>query len=651
MKRFLFIALFICSSVASIAQSEIDSIQRILAEKLHDTTRVNHLVNLGKLMIDNNPDTVRQIAEEAITLSNQEHFESGLLMAYNLIGNVLQRKGDSDSAMYFYLKVDEIAKRTNDLKGQAIVVNNIGILQTYKGDYSAALTSYLKAYELENELNDTIGMAEAYNNIGVVHYYMGDMDNTLKYFKKSVQLSDAVNDLKTLKKGYINIGAIHQYRKEFDEALEFYTKGLRIAEKINDEVDINISQHNMAQIHTARGEFDLAENYLNTSLAFQERIGSQKGIAIDYTNLGSLHRDKGDYEKAKGFYFKAIEICKEGSFLKQLEDTYGALAEMYSKTNKFELAYESSKEYIKLKDSLLNEENARNFAELRTKYETAEKEKALAKEQIKSESLAKEAAEAKLSAANRNKWIIVLIAVIIGVVLLFLTVRQRNKRKAQADKDAAIIEERDRGTQAVFDAQEEERKRISKDLHDGVWQQLSGLKMAIQTYGNSIDKKNVVEKEVVEKLAEIASNSADEVRSISHQMMPKALTELGLIEALQDMLQKSLGLSAIKYDFEHFGITNRLNEKVEISLYRVAQELVNNIIKHSNAKKVNVQLFKNSGKVILIVEDDGKGINNSKSEGHGLLNMKSRINTLNGEMNLEPSPNSGTLATIRIPVV
>ncbi len=109
-------------------------------------------------------------------------------------------------------------------------------------------------------------------------------------------------------------------------------------------------------------------------------------------------------------------------------------------------------------------------------------------------------------------------------------------------------------------------------------------------------------------------------------------------------------MSEISYEFEHFGIQERLKENVEISLYRVGQELVNNILKHSKATKVSVQLFKNQSKIIMVVEDNGKGIASNKSEGHGLLNMKSRINMLKGELNLEPSPNSGTLATIRIPI-
>ena len=303
-----------------------------------------------------------------------------------------------------------------------------------------------------------------------------------------------------------------------------------------------------------------------------------------------------------------------------------------------------------LKDSLLNEKNSKALAEIRTKFETAEKEKALAEEKIKTEKLAKEAAEANLAASTRTKWITLLIALVIGIVLLFGIMRQRNKRKAQAEKDAAIIEERDRGTQAVFNAQEEERKRISKDLHDGVGQQLSGLKMAFQKLSRELASSNPEKQEEVQKLSGILSESADEVRSISHQMMPKALTDLGLIEALEDMLSKSLGMNNIEYQFEYFGISEQLNERIEISLYRVAQELINNIIKHSKATNIAIQLFKKAGKVILVVEDNGVGLKSEATDGHGLLNMKSRINAVNGEMNLEPSPKSGTLATIRIPL-
>lgn len=651
MKKVLFICLSFLISLYTAAQEEqFEELKQRIAASESDTQKVNLLIDLGKAIIDNNIDSTQKFAFEAIELAQKSSFKKGEMMAINLIGNVTQRRGQLDSAMIYYKQVEQIATELSDDKGMAIALSNKGIIHINKGEYVKALKVILEAVDYEIKLGDKTGMAEGYLNAGVVHYYMGDMDNTLKYFKKSTALTKEVGDLQVLKKGYINIGAIHQYRKEYDEALDYYNQAYDIAEELNDQNDINVTLHNMAQIYSETGQYELAESNFKKALEFHKKFKKERDIAKEYINLGSLYRNQKKWEKAKEYYDHGIELCINGGYLKELEDGYKGLSEMYSRTANYKKAFEASLDYIDLKDSLLNEENAKNVAELRTKYETAEKEKALAEEQIKSESLAKEAAEAKLSAANRNKWIITLIALIIAVTLSFLVLRQRNKRKAQAEKDAAIIEERDRGTQAVFEAQEEERKRISKDLHDGVGQQLSGLKMAFQKVSERIKNENPERSEELRKLSGILSESADEVRSISHQMMPKALTELGLIETLQDMLEKSFGMTDIQYEFDHFGINERLNENIEVSLYRVCQELINNILKHANATKITVQLYKNSGKVIMVVEDNGSGIKYNSKDGHGLLNMKSRINSLNGEINLEPSPKSGTLATVRLPL-
>ncbi len=121
--------------------------------------------------------------------------------------------------------------------------------------------------------------------------------------------------------------------------------------------------------------------------------------------------------------------------------------------------------------------------------------------------------------------------------------------------------------------------------------------------------------------------------------------------AIQDMLKKCLDPTNLKYEFEHFKVEGRFAENVEISLYRITQELVNNVIKHSGATEIAVQLIKSKSKLLLIVEDNGSGFNVKKeNDGIGLMNIKSRLNTINGEVNFEPSPNSGMVATIRIPV-
>lgn len=651
----LYTSIILASSLllfkSSFANTEIiDSLKAVSLASLNDTQKVNVQISIAQAYLDMNVDSSLHYAQLALKTSQSVSFSKGLIKGNNLLGNCAQRKGEFDEAMTYYEKVKQLSLAHSDDKGMAIVLNNIAIIHTQRGQYEAALDGYFEALDFEKKLNDQKGIAEAYNNIGVVHYYMGDMENTLKYLKMSAKITEEIGDLQVLKKAYMNIGAIHLHRKEFEKALESYQKGIDISKALNDLNDITIAHHNMANVYDKLGEYEKSESYYLKALEFHEKFDNKRGIALEHTNLGKLTFNQNRTSRSLDYYDKAILLAEEGGFRNIVSNAYAGKADVYYSIGEYQKAFDHLSIHLRQEDTLLNEESAKSIAELRTKYETVEKEKALAEEKEKSALLEKDKISAELESVNRRNWIVVLFALIIVGSLLFLTIVQRNKRKAQSEKDAAIIEERDKGALAVFAAQEEERKRISKDLHDGVGQQLSGLKMAFQKLANDAKDLDPEMATQTQKLSTILSESADEVRSISHQMMPKALIELGLIHALEDMLKKSLGINRINYEFEHFGIVERLEEKIEISVYRVAQELINNIVKHSESTHVSLQLFKNGGKLVFIVEDNGKGIKNTEGSGHGLLNMKSRINSLNGELNLEPSPSSGTLATIRIPI-
>ncbi len=218
-------------------------------------------------------------------------------------------------------------------------------------------------------------------------------------------------------------------------------------------------------------------------------------------------------------------------------------------------------------------------------------------------------------------------------------------------KQKLVFEEKSKqkelGLQAVLEAQEAERGRIARELHDGVVQQIGSV---ILKSRNILSKLNLLETEESQQLLKSLENSNQDLRNISHQMMPRALKELGIIPALNDLLEGSLGLSNIKYSLEHFNIDERLPQKIEVTIYRITQELVNNIIKHSKASEVSVQLFNTNNSSILIVEDNGVGFSTQKDKkGIGLLNISSRLDMVNGDVNFEPSPKSGTLVTIKIP--
>jgi signal transduction histidine kinase len=316
---------------------------------------------------------------------------------------------------------------------------------------------------------------------------------------------------------------------------------------------------------------------------------------------------------------------------------------MYKKASDLYLEFKS------MRDSLYNIEKDEKIEQIKVQYETEKKEKALLKEKAENERLEKEKALADIRVYNRNKWIIGISSVGLIIIFFLLFISQRNKRKSQAEKDAAIIEERERGMKAIFEAQEEERKRIAKDLHDGIGQQVSAIKMFFQSLSKSFLNDKPEFKDDVEKISHMITEAGTDVRTISHQMMPRALTELGLVAALEDMIDKSFSKSEINCKFEHYNISDRLPQHVEIGLYRITQELLNNIIKHSGALRVDVQLMKVKNHCVLIVQDDGKGLDDKdKSDGIGMMNITNRLRSLNGEMNMESALGQGTTATIRI---
>jgi len=159
-----------------------------------------------------------------------------------------------------------------------------------------------------------------------------------------------------------------------------------------------------------------------------------------------------------------------------------------------------------------------------------------------------------------------------------------------------------------------------------------------------------IKEEEVDGILKNLVHSTDELRNISHQMMPKSLSDLGAVDAIEDMLSLSLPYAEIKYTFEHFNIEERLSGNIELLLYRVAQELVNNIVKHSEATEVSFQLFKSNQNIVMVVEDNGIGISsNDQKNGIGILNINSRVESMNGTVNFESNSNQGTLVTLKVP--
>ncbi|MEQ8907841.1 MAG: tetratricopeptide repeat protein [Vicingaceae bacterium] len=560
------------------------------------------------------------------------------------IGLTFYFKGELDTSATIMWDLYHLADSLDELAINKQLLHNLSSIYNAQGKYVEALEVAFKSLDNAKKQGDESEVSKTYNSIGLIYDYLGNLEKAKYYHRRSFSINQENNDIDGLSSNYGNLGEIYRQNEAWDSAYYCYKKAFYYAKQMGDSSSIAGQMMNLAIYYEQINEFDSAKVLIKRALGISKRndFGYQITLGDNMMGFNYLNRDQA--KKAIPFLRSSLEQSTAYGIPDVIQANYDGLYQAYLSLNKTDSAIKYLEKWIHLKDSLTNLKAQEKIDWLETEYRTAEKEKEIAQlNNLKTKN--------ELEISQQRNWIIILISGLFGAFLITMVVVQRNKRKSQAEKDAAIIKERDKRTEAVFSAQEEERKRISKDLHDGVGQQLSGLKMAFQKLSSDLKTSNPEKETELEKLTTILHESADEVRSISHQMMPKALTELGIIEAIDDMLEKSLGSSSISYEFEHFGIDNRLDEKIEVSLYRITQELINNIIKHSEAKKVAVQLFKNKGKVILIVEDNGKGIQKSQvSDGHGLLNIKSRLNSIHGEVNYEPSPQSGTTATVRIPI-
>jgi len=222
---------------------------------------------------------------------------------------------------------------------------------------------------------------------------------------------------------------------------------------------------------------------------------------------------------------------------------------------------------------------------------------------------------------------------ITGYVGMITDISQRMKREKENLK-------------AILNAQENERHRFAVELHDGVGQTLSALKM----YLNAIDFKTIDNENasLIENALAIASQAINEIRSISHNLMPKILKDYGVIHAVNSIIQLLFPLNTFNVKFTH-NIKKQLSSEIEIAIYRIVQEALNNIIKHSKATKISINLEQENSTIKLIIADNGVGFNKDlSSTGLGLLNMQNRVKYLDGKFNIE-TQKTGTCIAIEFP--
>lgn len=555
-----------------------------------------------------------------------------ILLFFYLITTCLcfsQNPQEVDSLQHLIQKERKPGKKIDHIR-------RLGDLYVIKGDYKTGMKHYLRGLRIAEKYKLKSYISDLYNNISVIYSETSRYPQAIEYAHKALRLCDEMHD-DVNRVTTLNTVANAYYMDLQDSlALYYFNESLKCAKKIKDTLGIATGYRNLAAAFHELGQNEKAITCAHQALAYHLKLGDKQKIFSNLYALAEIYLATKQLDSSLVYYNKSYAYLKAHPIesYHALSNFYEGYSYIFAETGDYENAFEYYKIYNKYKDSIYNKESSEQITELQTKYDTEKKE-----ERIRNQK--------KLLNKEQKVRIYLYIAlalVVLFFIVLYFWIRSRQKQQLQQ----ALFAEKQQNLQKIIETEEKERSRIAKDLHDGIVQELTAIKLHLNGLEN-LEGEALRAK--TRAIAEELGNSTKEVREISYRMMPVSLRELGLLPALHDMLEKALISRGITFELEQYGIEERFSEKIEVSLFRICQELVNNVIKHSQANSVSIMLKLSDGQLTLVFEDNGKGFDAEKTDkGIGLNSLNSRIEMVNGEIHYESGAKSGTTAIIRIPI-
>lgn len=596
----------------------------------------------------------RFFPDSAIVFSDKLLLMAEKSKSKNLIANAITTKLRADIFCKDALQLNEkslkINLKLNNSKEIATNYTLYGIIYLSKADYTNSIKYLRKSLEISVPNKYYSLTKQNYRTLGALYNLQQDFPKALKNIQEALQL-EKINPDNREKGLALSILATHySYQDKIVEANKMYQLAYDLFKKINNEYNMAITLLNWSIIFGESDPIKSQEMELEAQKIFDKIVPNSLYSANNLGNLGdgyliiaksdslikSISNNLIPKSKNELLNLAEISITKSLKILEANKNAYGifqmsgSLSDLQAYKGDYTNAYKNLQVNFKLKDSLFSQKNKNAIAKLESEKEVLE---------LKTKNEKK---------SNLNK---ILIGSSFALLLLgFLGYRNfRNKQKLQTlkitelEKDKQLL-----AVDAMLKGQEEERGRIAKDLHDGLGGLLSGTKLSFTNMKENLllTPENALQ---FEKSLSMLDTTIADLRKVAHNLMPEALVKFGLNDALRDFCNSIQQSTNITVDYQKLGVDRKIDNTAETFIYRIIQELVNNAVKHANAKEIMVQLTVENNKVLLTVEDDGKGYSqNQTTKGDGLGNIAYRVHYLKGKIDTATSPNNGTSVNIEL---
>lgn len=636
------------------------------------------------------------------TKNNRSIACADLLLAY-----YFNERAVIDSSIYYTNKALKFNTTVNDsLKNRlfglgynllAINYKNRGLLEESKKWHIKGIQVSQKYNEKNLYYTHTHGLAKTYSDLG-------DYKKALELFKKCLEYKE---DEEIILGSYINIGDIYSDMKEYDNGNFYYKKGKALCEKTNNNQGRAIILLGLGTNYQLQHKLDEALKMFQEAIVIADKSELNQIAVMARGNVGEVYLDQKKYSEAKIIFSEGVQKAVQFGFLQNQIHFYDELRKVAIAQDDYKNAYKFLGKSNQIKDSISNLQKIKEIKELEVRYQTSEKEKAIKQLEFENETkklMVENQAEALKNMSlqeeitnkiNKNRILflqnssekkrneisllkkdqqlkaleisqqkktrmLTIIAFLVLLIPVFGLLFQYYKRlKAQrllntkqaeisSQKIDGILKEQElKMIKASISGQDQERQRISQELHDSIGGNLAAIKLQLNHLSDGQFSN-------MEKINAQLDETYQQVRNLSHNLIPKKFSHNKFCEVLESYLNNISAASKLKISFLTFPKKDidEMNEDIQVEVFKIIQELLTNTIKHAKASQIEIQLNLIKEDLNVLFEDNGIGFNpENYNKGIGFINLEARISKLNGTFVIDSKPKRGTIANIEIPVI
>lgn len=598
------------------------------------------LTNIGNFILAESFLKQAIEAEESFKPQDRER----LAELYNRFNILNAKRGDHLNSLISIEKAIDFAKGSKDNRLLTNIYINHANSLSRLSRFDEAIKAHFKVIRLCEKNQDTIGLQKVYNNLGIAFTNGGEYDKAITYYRKSLELGRKTNNFKSMGFATVNMATIYSVKEEYDGMDTLYVQGIQYFEKASDLGGIAFANHNYGNFLVIRKNYSEADKRLQKAYELRKQIGEDLAAASSLSVLGKSALAQKKWKKAEEYLLASEAIFKEKSpGDRNLKELYSYLKELYTEDGSFEKAFHYQTQELELEKTLFTENEKVNALKIESAYEMEKRDIEMAVEKEKQK-------------RARQRLLIIGSGIVLILLLVFLVLwlrRKQLKERHQAQIVNLDQQHRLNLSKSLKNAERQERKKIAHKLHDEAGSMLSIAILNLKQLQSDVFKTGSNAEQKLETTKKLLVDISNSVRNISHTLMPIALEKYGLKAAIKDLVNAVNTSQKLKVEevLEGLEDTSSWSEEFSLTVYRIVQEVMNNIIKHAQATHVLLQVVELEDSVTIYIEDNGKGMDDSVGkDGIGLKMLKSNVEYLNGTIEINGNSSKGTFILAELPI-